>query len=326
MTDVSIGSIREAARRVAGVIYRTPLIRLPLTEEESEEVFVKAESLQRTGSFKLRGAYNFLAAMDPSARSRGVVAHSSGNHAQGVACAASLLGTQATIVIPEGAPEIKVERTRAHGAQIVRCGNSSDERERVAAELVESKGYTLIPPFDHPLIVAGQGTVGLEIGEDLPSVRNVLVPVGGGGLSAGVATAIKAVCPDAQVIGVEPELAADAAESLATGKPAGWDAGRVTRTIADGVRTQRIGDLNFSLLQRFLSGIVTVSEQEILDAARWYPREARLVVEPTGALTLAGYRKLRGNPGTLALLPGKTVVVASGGNIGPAALAELLAQ
>lgn len=324
MTEVTIDAIREAAKRIAGAIYPTPLIRLPVGEAGGDELYVKAESLQRTGSFKIRGAYNFLASMDPATRSRGLVAHSSGNHAQGVACAAKLLGTRATIVIPEGAPEIKVERTRAHGARIVRCDSSSDERERVAAELVESEGFTLVPPFDHPLIIAGQGTVGLEVAEGLPDVRNVLVPIGGGGLAAGVATAIRALCPEAQVIGVEPELAADATESLAAGRPVAWDAARVTRTVADGVRTQRVGTLNFAILQRLLNGIITVGEEEILDAARWYPGEARLVVEPTGALTLAGYRKLKSGSGTSALRTGRTVIVASGGNIDPAALASLL--
>ncbi|MEX2534317.1 MAG: threonine/serine dehydratase [Trueperaceae bacterium] len=325
MIDVTIGSVREAAQRVADAIYRTPVIRLPFGEDSGEEIYVKAENLQRTGSFKIRGAYNFLASMDPAVRSQGVVAHSSGNHAQGVACAARLLGVRATIVIPEGAPEIKVERTRSHGAQIVRCGNSSDERERVAAELVESEGFTLVPPFDHPLIVAGQGTVGLEICEALPDVRNVLVPVGGGGLAAGVATAVRALCPAAQVLGVEPELAADATESLAVGRRTFWDAARVTRTVADGVRTQLVGELNFSILQRLLAGMVTVSEEAILEAARWYPREARLVMEPTGALTLAAFRKLQSDRRTTGLLPGKTVLIASGGNIDPTALNDLLA-
>jgi threonine dehydratase len=335
--DVSIDSVREAARRIAGVVYDTPLVHLPLDSagpdqgaqaadtSPSEPVFVKAESLQRTGSFKIRGAYNFLAALDPAVRRQGVVAHSSGNHAQGVACAARLLGTRAVIVIPEGAPEIKVQRTSAHGAEIVRCASSSEERERVAADLVRSQGLTLIPPFDHPLIVAGQGTVGLEICSVLPDVRNVLVPVGGGGLLAGVATAVRALCPDAQVIGVEPELAADASESLFAGRPVAWDAARVGRTIADGVRTQRVGDLNFALIERLVTGIVTVSEEAIIEAARWYPREARLVVEPTGALTLAGYRALAHGGSSPKLLPGKTVLVASGGNIGPEALARLLA-
>ena len=324
MTDPTIDSVREAAKRIAGAIYPTPLIRLPVAGED-EEVYLKAENLQRTGSFKIRGAYNFLASLDPAERSRGVVAHSSGNHAQGVACAARLLGVAATIVIPEGAPEIKVERTRSHGARIVRCGNSSAERERVAAELVESEGFVLVPPFDHPLIIAGQGTVGLEIAEKLPAVRNVLVPIGGGGLSAGVALAIRSLCREAQVIGVEPELAADAKESLESGRRVAWPAEKVTRTVADGVRTQEIGEHNFAILQRLLNGVVAVSEEEIHDAARWYPREARVVVEPTGALTLAAYRRLAsGGDTTPTLLPGITVLIASGGNIGPEALSSLL--
>lgn len=321
MNRVTIESVYQAAERVSGAARRTPLLRVPA----GDGVYVKAENLQVTGSFKIRGAYNFLASLDPTRREQGVVTHSSGNHAQGVAYAARLLGVEATIVIPDGAPPLKVERTRSHGATIVRCGNSSEERERVAGELVQSQGLTLVPPFDHPLIIAGQGTVGLEICQELPEVSNVLVPVGGGGLSAGVAVAVKALRPGARVIGVEPELAADAAESLAVGRRVGWPAQDVTRTVADGVRTQRIGELNFEILHELLDGIVTVSEEAILSAARWYPLQARLVVEPTGALTLAGYRKLvYESVSEAGLLPGRTVIVASGGNIDPLALGELL--
>ena len=204
-------------------------------------------------------------------RAKGVVADSSGNHAQGVACAAHLFGVPATIVIPKNAPPIKVARTRAWGAEIVRCENSSIDRERVCQAFVESHGYTRVPPFDHPWIVAGQGTVGLEIAHDLPEVANVLVCVGGGGLLSGITTALRALCPDAQLIGVEPELAADARASLAAGRVERWDAALTTRTVADGVRTQNLGELPFALIQNRVAGIVTVSEADILAATRWYP-------------------------------------------------------
>jgi len=322
MLPVTLDDIRRAAERIAPAITRTPLVRLPL----AGEVYAKPENLQRTGSFKLRGAYNFLASLEPRVRSRGVVAHSSGNHAQGVACAARLLDVPAAIVIPEDAPAVKVARTRAWGAEIIRCRNSREDRQEKAAAVVRERGYTLVPPFDHPWIIAGQGSAGLEIAADLPAVRNVLVCTGGGGLIAGVATALAALCPEAQVIGVEPELAADAKESFETGRLTEWPADRVTRTIADGVRTQRLGELNFEIIRRRVRGFVTVSEEAIREAVRWYALEAKLVVEPTGAITLAAYRILQQERTPLTLEPGATVLLISGGNIGPRMLAALVSN
>jgi threonine dehydratase len=289
------------------------------------EVYAKAENFQRTGSFKYRGAYNFLASLTPEERNQGVVAHSSGNHAQAVALAAKSFGVSATLVIPEGAPEIKVRRTIEHGAKVLRCNNNRADRTRVAAKVVKATGKILIPPFEHLWIVAGQGTAGLEIVEDLPEVNNVMVCVGGGGLLAGVATAVKSMRPQAQVIAVEPELAADAAESFEKGAPIEWLAEDVTRTIADGVRTQQVGNLNFSIIRDHVDGFITVSEEDILKATQWYALEARLIVEPTGALTLAGYRTLLTDTQTkLTLNPGPTVLLVSGGNIDPVLLAELI--
>lgn len=309
---LSLEQLRAAARRVAPYIYRTPLVRLPL----EAEVYAKPENLQRTGSFKLRGALNFLASLGPGVRARGVCTHSSGNHGQALACAAKLFGVPAAVAIPEGAPEVKVERTRAWGAEVVRCGGSAAEREAAAERFVTERGYTLVPPYDHPWIVAGQGTVGLELIEELPEVANVLVPVGGGGLLAGVALAVGTLRPAAQLIGVEPELAADAAESFRRGERVSWPADKTTRTIADGVRTQAVGKVNFPIIRQHVDAFVTVSEAEILDAARWYLREARLVVEPTGALTLAAYRRLeRGEAAGLGLQAGPSALVVSGGNV-----------
>ena len=316
---VTLHDVEAAAERIRGTARRTPLLSL------EPGLYAKAENLQLTGSFKLRGAYNFLATLSPEVRARGVVADSSGNHAQGVACAAHLFGVPATIVIPENAPPIKVARTRAWGAEVVRCENSSTDRERVCQAFVESHGYTRVPPFDHPWIVAGQGTAGLEIAHDLPEVANVLVCVGGGGLLSGITTALRALCPDAQIVGVEPELAADAKASLEVGSVQRWDAALTTRTVADGVRTQNLGALPFSLIQNRIAGIVTVAEEDILAATRWYLDEAKLVAEPTGALTLAAYRKLE--PGTyqgVTLRPGPTVLLVSGGNVEPTWLAALL--
>ena len=319
---VPLEDLHLAARRLKPAAIRTPLLRLPL----EGQVYAKPESLQRTGSFKFRGAYNFLAALGDEVRARGVVAHSSGNHAQAVALAARLFGVPATLVIPQGAPEVKVQRTLAHGAEVLRCENTRHDRARVATEVVEATGRTLVPPFDHPWIIAGQGTAGLEILEDLPEVANVLVCVGGGGLLAGIATALSAARPGVRVIGVEPELAADAAESFARGVAVEWSAAAVTRTLADGVRTQRLGDLNFDIIKAAVDGFVTVTEAAIREATRWYPLEAKLTVEPTGALTLAGYRTLLSGGSSLDLNPGATVLLISGGNIDPALLAELLLE
>jgi threonine dehydratase len=312
---VSLEDVQVAAERIQGVAIRTPLIRLPL----DGEYFAKPENLQRTGSFKFRGAYNALASLSAEARARGVVADSSGNHAQGVAAAAKLLGIPATIVIPENAPEIKVERTRAWGAEIVRCPNPSDERMRVARELRDARHLEYIAPFDDVRIIAGQGTAGLEIAQDAPDVQNVLVCVGGGGLISGVAVAIRTLCPNARVIGVEPELAADAQESFRTGHRVSWGADRVTRTICDGVRTQGIGELNFAVISRLVDDIVTVSDEAVLDAMRWYALEAKLAVEPTGALTLAAVRS------GVINLTGKSVLMISGGNFDPALMSRVLA-
>ena len=319
----TLDDIRAAAARVSPAVFRTPLVRLAL----DREVYAKAENLQRTGSFKLRGAYNFLASLPEDARALGVTTHSSGNHAQGVACAAHLLGVKATIVIPEGAPELKVERTRAWGAEIVRCENVSGAREETAEQLVREHGYTLVPPYDHPWIIAGQGTAGLEIVADLPDVANILVPVGGGGLIAGVASAVKALRPAAQVIGVEPELAADAQASFQAGKVQRWETEQTSRTIADGVRTQSVGNLNFAVIRSCVTGIMTVSDEEILKAARWYLQHGRLVSEPTGAITLAGYlRLLGGEANHHALNPGRTAILLSGGNIDPQLAGGLLSD
>ncbi len=315
---VSLRDLEAAARRLSGVARRTPLVEL------GPDLYAKAENLQLTGSFKLRGAYNFLASLPEAVRAQGVVAHSSGNHAQGVACAAKLFGVPATLVIPENAAPTKVARTRAWGAEVVRCENSSTARESVAQEIAETHGATLVPPFDHPWIVAGQGTVGLEIAHDLPTVANVLVCVGGGGLLAGITTALRALCPKAQLIGVEPELAADAQASLAAGSVQQWDAALTARTVADGVRTQHLGAVPFEIIRQGVAGIVTVSETEILEATRWYLGDAKLVVEPTGALTLAAYRRLQG--GTyqgVTLRPGPTVLLISGGNLESALLTDL---
>lgn len=305
---VSLADIEAAAQRLDGVAVRTPLLRLPL----DGDVYVKPESLQRTGSFKFRGAYNALTSTPFPLIERGVVADSSGNHAQGVAAAAALLGVPATIVMPENATPVKVARTAGWGAEIVRCADSSDERQRVAAEIQDARSLEYIPPFDDVRIIAGQGTVGLEVAESLPDVATIIVCIGGGGLISGVATAVKALCPGARVIGVEPELAADAQDSLRQGRIVSWPAADVTRTICDGVRTQALGELTFATISALVDEIVTVSDEAVLEAMRWLALEAKLLVEPTGALTLAALQT-----GAVAI-DGPTVLVVSGGNVDPA--------
>lgn len=316
---IGLGAIQAAAERLRGITVRTPLV--PFTAPPAR-LFVKAESLQPIGAFKLRGAYNAVASLSEEARSRGVITYSSGNHAQGVARAARLLGTTAVIVMPDDAPAIKRERVAADGAEIVVVGPASDERQARAEEIAGERGLAMIPPFDDDRIIAGQGTAGLEILEDLPSTGLVLVPVGGGGLASGIATAVKALRPEVRVVGVEPELAADARDSLAHGDIIRWEAADVSRTIADGTRTQALGERTFAHLSAHLDGIVTVREDEIAAAVRLAAERARLVVEPSGALAIAA-AVFRASD---VVLPGEadTVAVASGGNVDPDAYRRYL--
>ncbi|GAA1217471.1 threonine ammonia-lyase [Prauserella alba] len=332
MQLVSLDDIRTAADRVRGQVLRTPLLPAPWADAD-RPLWLKPESLQAIGAFKLRGAVNALAALDE--RTRGdagsagqgvadgqsgatpsVVAYSSGNHAQAVACAAQRLGVAAHIVMPENTPQVKVEGTRRYGAEVVLV--PSGQRESVAYRLVEELGAALVPPFDHPDIIAGQGTAGLEIADDLPDVELVLVPISGGGLASGIGTAVKALCPNAAVIGVEPELAADAADSLRAGKIVEWPVEDRVRTIADGLRSQP-SELTFAHLQTVLDGIVTVTEDEIRDAMRVLANRDRLIAEPSGAVPLAAYLHRSGE-----LPRGRTVVVVSGGNVDRALLADVL--
>jgi len=300
--------VTAAAQRIRGSAVRTPLLRLPV----DGEVYAKCENLQRTGSFKFRGAFNAVASLlEREGSVRGVVADSSGNHAQGVAAAAHLLGVQSCIVIPRNAPAIKVQRTAAWGAEVLRCPDASDERMAVAMQIRDQRGWAYIAPFDNADVIAGQGTTGLEICEDLRDVQTVLVCVGGGGLLSGIATAVKSLAPNARVIGVEPELAADAQESFRSGRRVSWDACLVTRTVCDGVRTQGIGALNFQIISALVDDIVTVSDAAVLSAMRFYALEAKLAVEPTGALTLAALQSGVVQP------QGKTVCLVSGGNFDP---------
>jgi threo-3-hydroxy-L-aspartate ammonia-lyase len=311
---VTIDDIQAAAELIRPFIVRTPLVPAGWADDD-RPLWIKPESLQSIGAFKVRGAFNAIGHLDESIRTRGVVAYSSGNHAQAVAYAAAVYGVPAHIVMPEETPNIKVAATRSHGARVVLCGPG--QRERVAAEVVEETGGVLVPPFDHPEIIAGQGTIGLEIAEELPAVENVLVPVSGGGLASGIGTAIKALCPHARVFGIEPELAADTAEGLRLGHRVDWSIDDRNRTIADGLRSQP-SDLTFAHLQRVLDGVITVSENEIRAAVREIAHKAHLVSEPSGAVALAAYRQ-----GSTPA--GRTVMILSGGNIEPELLQGILA-
>jgi threonine dehydratase len=317
---ITLDDVRLAQRRVGGVALRTPLVPCPRGEED-RALFFKAENLQPTGAFKVRGAYNKISSLSPEERRRGVVAHSSGNHAQAVAYAARALGVRAVIVMPRGAPRVKADATAAFGAEILFVGDDSAERVRRAEEQAAEHGYVPVPPYDDETVIAGQGTVGLEILQDLPEVETVLVPVSGGGLISGISAAMKLSRPGVRVIGVEPELAADARESLKSGRLVEFPADRVGRTIADGLRVRKLGNAPFEHVQAFVDDIIAVSEDEILDAVRRMALRARLVAEPSGAVPFAAYLFHRD------VLPATrlNVAVVSGGNVEPDLLANVLA-
>lgn len=294
-------------------------VRTPLRFVEPLNAYLKLESLQPIGAFKLRGAYNKIASLSAEERARGVIAYSSGNHAQGVAYAARALHTKAVIVMPENAPAIKLEATAGLGAEIVKVGPGSTERQRKAEELAAQHGYMIVPPYNDEKIIAGQGTMGLEILEDVPGVETVLVPVGGGGMISGVAAAVKLSRPSVTVIGVEPALAADAQASFRAGQIVNLPAEEVTQTMADGLRTQSIGPINFEHIRNFVDDILTVSEEEIREAMRRLAANPKTIAEPSGAVAVAGFL-FHGKE-----LPARTIHVAviSGGNIEPAMLAEM---
>lgn len=323
-TMVSLEEIRAAAARIASIAVKTPLVRAPFPgtagRGTGREIWLKAESLQPVGAFKMRGAANKILQLTPDEIRRGVITYSSGNHAQAVAYAAREVGAKAVIVMPANAPAVKRAATLALGAEVVDVGLASSERLAKAEQLVREHGYVVVPPYDDEQIIAGQATCGLEIAEVLPNVDLVVAPVSGGGLLSGVAAAVKQLLPRAKVFGIEPELAGDTAESYGKGQIVTWPAELTSRTIADGLRTQSVGERNFAHIQTFVDGIVTVSEAEIRAAMRAIVNTTRLVPEPSGAVAVAGLL-FHGDE-----LPAyrKAVAVVSGGNVDPALLAEVL--
>jgi threonine dehydratase len=320
---VTLNDIREAQSRLGGVAVRTKLISSHLHDSggisDSRQLYLKTENLQPIGSFKLRGAYNKVASLSEMDQRRGVITYSSGNHAQGVAYAARALGIKAVIVMPRNVPDVKREATLALGAEIILVGPASSERQAKAEELAAQHGYVIVPPYNDEKIIAGQGTMGLEILEDLPGVETVIAPVGGGGMISGIAAAIKLSQPRVKVIGAEPEFAADAQASLRAGKIVQFAAEQVTRTLADGLRTQSLGAINFEHIRRYVNDIVTVSEDEIHEATRRLSADPMTLAEPSGAVAVAAFLFHREQ------LPDTTmnVAVISGGNIEPEVLAKL---
>jgi len=316
---ITAAEIVTARDRIRGVARATPVVPLG-------DLLLKAESLQPIGSFKIRGAYNMVAQLPPASRARGVITYSSGNHAQGVAFAAREFGVKAVIVMPDNAPAVKVAATRALGAEIVVSGPASDERKQIALRLAAEHGYSVVPPFDHPHILAGQATCGAEILEQVTDCDLILAPVGGGGLLGGVAAAARLLGREqgrtVRVIGVEPELSADAFESFAAGEIVAWTAEQVSRTAADGLRTQALGAHTFEHIREFVDDIVTVTEEEIFAAMRRIVMEGRLVCEPSGAVAAAAWWFHRKQLGEVRC----PVAILCGGNVEPHVLQRILSE
>ena len=320
MNAITIDDVREAARRLKGHIHRTPVITSRSFDEASgQRVFFKCENLQRAGAFKIRGALNKLLTLTDVERKRGVVGFSSGNHAQGVALAAKLTGTSAIILMPTDAPALKVAATRSYGAEVVFYDRQTEDREARAKDLVAKTGRILVPPYDDPAIMAGQGTAALELLEEAPDLDALLTPMGGGGLMAGCSTVAKALRPAMKIYGVEAETANDTYLSFRKGE-------RVTiappPTIADGIRNLSPGALTFPINKQTLTDVLLVSDKEIEEAVRFLLLRAKILVEPTGAVPAAALLA-----GKLPMPKGARVgVVLSGGNIDPALLAEILTR
>ena len=315
---ITLSDLQAARTLLQGITTRTHLIEFEPVDQ-NRRLYLKPENQQPIGAFKLRGAYNKIASLTDSERQKGVITYSSGNHAQGVAYAARALKTKAVIVMPGNAPQIKREATAKLGAEIILVGPGSDERKTKADELAAHHGYIIVPPYNDEKIIAGQGTIGLEILEDLPEVETILSPVGGGGLISGVAAAIKLTNPKIKVIGVEPELAADAQASLRAGKIVQFPAEQVSRTLADGLRTQSIGDINFEHICAYVDDIITVTEDEIREAMKLLAANPQTIAEPSGAVAAAGFLFHRDQLPNTKL----NVAIISGGNIEPSMLKSL---
>jgi len=312
----TLETIRAAAQRIKPIARVTPLV--DVSEAARRPLFLKCESLQPAGAFKIRGAYNMVAQLDPAQRAAGVITYSSGNHGQALALAARTLGAPAVVVMPTTAAKVKVDGARAFGAEVIFAGTTSADRRARAEIEAAARGLTMVPPFDHEWIIAGQGTAGLEILEQRPDVAAVLVPIGGGGLAAGVAAAIKQSKPDVAVIGVEPAGASAMKVSIDAGHPVTLPK---TDSVADGLMPVRPGDLTFAHVQKFADRVITVEDRDIIAAVLWIFANARLVAEPSGAATTAAV--LSGALDAALHISGPIVAILSGGNMGPEKLGEL---
>lgn len=314
---ITFADIEYAYQVVKPVVHKTPLLSSRTVNQiTGNEVRFKAENLQRIGAFKIRGAYNKIASLSDDERKRGVVAHSSGNHAQGVALASTLLGVKATVVMPKGSPPNKIAATQAYGVQVIFSEDSSDDRERIANMLQQKHGYVPVPPYDDDRIIAGQGTVAVEIGQDLKDLDYLFVPVGGGGLIAGIAVAAKHMFPMIKVIGVETDPANDCQQSFRQKKII-----RIAppNTIADGMRTQSVGERNFEIIRKFVDDVVTVSDEQVIAMMRFFLERMKIVVEPTGAVAPAAVLN------NVLRISGKNIcAIISGGNLNPSLLKEIL--
>ena len=316
---VSLDEVREAAERIRGLVARTPLVSVPeLTQRLGHEVRLKAESLQRSGSFKARGALNFMARLPDEAAARGVITYSSGNHGQAMSLAAQLRGVRAVVVMPTTAPRVKIEGCERLGAEVVLEGTTSAHRKTRAQAMAAEQGLAIVPPFDHPWIIAGQGTLGLEILEDWPEVETVLTPIGGGGMVSGVSAALRRLRPGVRIVGVEPAGAPSMRAALDAGEPMVIPR---AESIADGLVPTRVGDLTYAHVRELVDDVVTVEDAAIRDAVRFLLHRAKLVVEYSGAATVAAL--LSGALRGAVSAPGRTVAVLSGGNMDPSILAEL---
>jgi threonine dehydratase len=316
--SVAFSDIEAAAEVLRPVAHRTPLLSSrTFNELTGNEVYFKAENFQRVGAFKFRGAYNTIHSLTDAGRARGVIAHSSGNHAQGVALAAKLHGLKAVVVMPHNSVAMKVDATKGYGAEVVPCPDSTDDRERVTADLIAKHGYSLIHPYNDPKLIAGQGTAAAEIRHDLADLDYLFVPVGGGGLISGCAIAAKSLFPGVKVIGVETEGANDAYQSFRAGKIV-----KIPKatTIADGMRTLSVGALNFEIIRKYVDDVVTIPDSAIFPMMKFFLERMKVVAEPTGAVAPAAVMT-----GVLGLKGKRVAAIVSGGNVDPAVLREAIA-
>ncbi len=315
----TFADVQAAAQRLQGVAHRTPVLHSStLNKQLGAEVFFKCENFQRMGAFKFRGGYNALAQFTPEQAKRGALAFSSGNHAQAVALSARILGMPAVIVMPEDAPAAKLDATRGYGAEVITFNRFTEDREAISQRIAQERGMTLVPPYNHRDVIAGQGTSAMELLSDVPNLDYLFVCLGGGGLLSGCLLAAKAMAPQCKVYGVEPEAGNDAQQSLRKGEIVKIP---TPQTLADGAQTQAIGDVTFAIIRRDVTDIVTASDAQLVDCMRFYAERMKMVVEPTGALSLAGARF-----GGVDIRGARVGVLISGGNVDLGRYAQLLAQ